>query len=835
MSLLLGEKGANLAEMCKIRLPVPPGFIITTEACNEFLKTGELPEGCGNQIADYIFRLEEESGKKFDDNLAVSVRYGARVSMPGVMESVLNVGFNDKTVENFASRGGEFFAYDSYARLIRTFGIVILGIRPDRFPNTENKKKACQDYKKAIEEEGFLFPQDPKEQVVQCIKGIFRSWNHPKAIDYRKNNDITDKMGTACVVQTMVYGNLKDSGTGVCFSRDPSTGKKRIYGEFISGTQGEDLVSGLVTPRPVEEMSGQFASPYAELKTIATLLENHYRDMQYLEFTVEERILYVLETTSGKRTIQAAVRIAVEMEQEGIIDRKEAIMRINPYDVERMWHRRIDPNVKRTVIAKGVRASPGAAAGEIVFDPEKAIELSRKGKKVILVRKDTSPEDIAGILASEGILTSSGGTTSHASVIARGMGKPCITGADIKIDYKNGIMTAGGATLREGDRITIYGSTGEVMPGEVPTIEPQASEQFRLMLIWCDDISKVKVLVNADTPEDAIKGVGLGAQGIGLCRTEHMFFGDRLPFMQRMILAETEQARNEELKRMIEFQRKDFIEIFRIMGRMPVTIRLLDPPLHEFLPDAEELIQEITKMECSRITEGLAQKQGLLAKIKLLREKNPMLGLRGSRLGILYPEIFDMQVTAIAEAAVETGASVEIMVPLVNSWQEMKFLRERIESTIKKALKGGNINHSVGTMIELPRACIVAGRIAEYADFFSFGTNDLTQTTLGISRDDGENSFFKAYFENHIIEENPFAVLDENGVGELMKMAVRQVSRKKLSMCGEHGGDPKSIEFAHRIGLDYVSCSPYRIPVARLAAAQARIKQGLDSIYGTKI
>ncbi|MBS3054571.1 MAG: pyruvate, phosphate dikinase [Candidatus Aenigmarchaeota archaeon] len=826
---LLGEKGANLAEMTGMGLPVPPGFVVTTDACAYFLRSGRLPEECEEQIRARLPCLEDGTDKKFGEGITVSVRHGSEISMPGIMESVLNAGLNDQNVRIFARQNGEDFAYDSYARFIKTFGIVTLGMPPEKFRASGSKKNDCESFRKTIEAEKRVFPQDPEEQILECIRGIFRSWNSQKAADYRRKSGIGDSAGTACIVQSMVYGNLPGSGTGVCFSRDPSTGKKKIYGEFISGRQGEDLVSGLVTPAPIERMKESFPSAYAEMATIASLLESHYRDLQYMEFTVEKGRLYVLEVAAAKRTPEAAVRAAVEMAEEGLITRQEAIMRADPYEAGSLLQKRIDPAAQKRVIARGTGASPGAASGEIILDPQKAAELTAKGRKVVLVCRDTSPEDMPAMPSCQAVVAAAGGATSHAIVIARGMGIPCITGADIQVDREARTVSTRGISLAEGSVITVDGYTGEIMAGELPMTQPAQSGYFHTLLSWCDSFASMKVFANADTPGDAEKALKAGARGIGLCRTEHMFFGQRLAEMQKMILDEN---KTEALEKMMEFQKRDFIGIFAVMGSLPVTIRLLDPPLHEFLPDSDKLKEEIASLKQER--QDAAEKERMLEKALSLKEKNPMMGLRGCRLGIVFPEIYAMQTKAIIAAAMETGAAPEIMIPLVSSWEEMKEARAIVDRTARDFMARHRkwVNYSVGAMIELPRACITADRIADHAAFFSFGTNDLTQATYGFSRDDAEKKFLNKYLEAGILEENPFLAIDKNGVGALIRIATVAGKRKniRMSVCGEHGGDPESIKFFDSIGLDYVSCSAYRIPVARLAAAQAAInRNGISS------
>ncbi|KXG78502.1 Pyruvate, phosphate dikinase [Fervidicola ferrireducens] len=863
MKNLLGGKGANLAEMMHIGLPVPPGFTVTTEACTRYYQEGgKIPGEVIEQVFEALESLEETTGKKFgssDNPLLVSVRSGAPVSMPGMMDTILNLGLNDATVEGLArSTGDRRFAYDCYRRFIQMFADVVLNVEHERFEeiisSVKNKKginydtdltaedwqEVLESYKNlVVKHTGRQFPQDPKDQLVMAVEAVFRSWNNQRAIVYRKINKIPDDLGTAVNVQAMVFGNMgEDSGTGVAFTRNPSTGEREIYGEFLLNAQGEDVVAGIRTPKNIKELRSIMPDVYKQLEDVCSLLERHYRDMQDIEFTVEKGKLYLLQTRSGKRTAEAAVKIAVDMVKEGLISKEEAVLRVSPEHVTSLLHRRIDPNAKVEVIAKGLPASPGAASGQVVFSPDEAETLGQQGHKVILVRTETTPDDIHGIVMAQGVLTSRGGMTSHAAVVARGMGKPCVCGCEaLSIDYKNEEFRVGELVVKKGDIISIDGSTGKVMLGEVPMIDPVLSEEFRELLKWADEIRRLSVRANADTPQDAKLARDFGAEGIGLCRTEHMFMGqDRLPIVQQMIMATTREERERALEKLLVFQRQDFEGILEAMHDLPVTIRLLDPPLHEFLPDAEELVDEIAQLKAKGDMDGLKEKQEMLKKVKALREFNPMLGLRGCRLGILYPEIYEMQVRAIFQAAcnlAKKGVKVipEVEIPLVSNANELKQLRKLVENVASQVMdeEGVKVEYSIGTMIEIPRACITADEIAEYADFFSFGTNDLTQTTYGFSRDDAEAKFLPQYINQKILQEDPFIVLDRKGVGTLMKTAVELGRKVKenlaVGICGEHGGEPNSIEFCHEIGLDYVSCSPYRVPIARLAAAHAVLKK----------
>jgi len=858
---LLGGKGANLAEMARLGLPVPPGFTITTEVCRYFVKNGEFPDGFEEELEKYLRRLEEVTGKKFGDPrnpLLVSVRSGAKFSMPGMMDTILNIGLNDEIVRTLAeATGDERFAYDAYRRLIQMFGNVVMGIDKNEFEkhleemkekkgvkydselDAEDLKKLVEIYKKVYKEKtGEDFPQDPREQLKRAIIAVFKSWNNPRAITYRRLNNIPDDLGTAANIQTMVFGNLgEDSGTGVGFTRNPATGEDELYGEYLSNAQGEDVVAGIRTPMSLNKLKEEFPEIHEELRKIAKLLEEHYRDVQDFEFTVERGKLYLLQTRDAKRTPLAAVKIAVDMAKEGIITKEEAILRIDPLQIEKLLQPVIDPSVEVHPIARGLPASPGAVSGRVVFSADDAVEKSKE-EPVILVRPETSPDDIHGMHAAVGILTSRGGMTSHAAVVARGMGRPCVVGCEeLQIDETKKEIRIKDQVIREGDWITIDGYTGNVIVGKVPTVEPQIRGELETLLSWADEIRKLGVRANADTPEDARRAREFGAEGIGLCRTEHMFFHpSRIPSVQKMIMAKTPEERREALNEIYEYQRNDFYEIFKEMEGLPVTIRTLDMPLHEFLPKKEDLRVEIEVMRArGEDEEKIREKEKLLRRVEELYEFNPMLGHRGCRLGIVYPEVTEMQVRAIIEAACmlkKEGKTVipEIMIPLVSHVNELKNQKEIVQRIAEEVMKehGVKIEYSVGVMIEVPRAALTADEIAKEAEFFSFGTNDLTQMSFGFSRDD-YGKFIDVYLERKILPEDPFSTLDQKGVGELMKMAVekgRSANPKlKVGICGEHGGDPRSIEFCHRIGLDYVSSSPYRIPVARLAAAQAALKK----------
>ncbi len=865
---LLGGKGANLAEMTRIGLPVPPGFTITTEACIAYAEGGdEFLRGLMGDVMRALHSVEERVGKAFgraENPLLVSVRSGAAVSMPGMMDTILNLGLNDETVEGFAvATGDRRFALDCYRRFIQMFGDVVLKIDHAKFEEILESHKVRRsiehdveldeealwqvvgDYKELVEREtGAVFPSDPSEQLFLAIRAVFRSWDNPRAKIYRQIHKIPDDLGTAVNVQAMVFGNMgADSGTGVVFTRNPSTGEREIYGEYLPKAQGEDVVAGIRTPQPIGKLAEDMPEVYEELLRVCHTLEEHYGDMQDIEFTVEGGRLYLLQTRTGKRSAAAAVKIAHDLVAEGVIDRREALLRVEPEQVARLLHRTVDPSSRTDAIARGLPASPGAACGVAVFDADRAEEIAADGRKVILIRPETTPDDIHGIVASEGVLTSRGGMTCHAAIVARGMGKPCVVGCrEITIDLEGRSFSVGDTVVREGDLISIDGSSGEVMLGEVRLIDPQLTQEFKVLLEWADEIRRLGVRANADTPEDARKSRQFGAEGIGLCRTEHMFMApDRVPVVQEMIMAETEEERRAALDKLLPLQRGDFEAILEAMQGLPVTIRLLDPPLHEFLPNLEELLVDITRMKAAQEAgqtidrELLAEKEDLLRKVRALVEFNPMLGHRGCRLGIVFPEIYEMQVRAIYQATADllergVDARPEVMIPLVGHAAELKILKDMVERVAREVMeeRGVEIPCVVGTMIEIPRACLTADEVAEEAEFFSFGTNDLTQTTFGFSRDDAEAKFLHHYLHQKILEENPFAVLDRDGVGELLRIAVEKGRRTrpdlKVGICGEHGGDPSSIAFCHQIGLDYVSCSPYRVPVARLAAARAALE-----------
>jgi pyruvate, orthophosphate dikinase len=863
MKELLGGKGANLAEMTRIGLPVPYGFTISTQACNAYYEAGKtITSLVESQVLGALSRLEEKMGKKLGDPvdpLLVSVRSGSVFSMPGMMDTILNLGMNDETVAGLAAlTNNPRFAYDSYRRFIQMFSNVVLDINVYYFEQlleetreekgySTDPEMTAEDWKEVIE--GYkgivkkhtrkVFPQDPKEQLFLAINAVFDSWNNQRAIVYRRLNKIPDHLGTAVNIQSMVFGNMgNDSGTGVAFTRNPSTGEHVLYGEYLINAQGEDVVAGIRTPQPIQTLKDEMPDVYKQFAETCKRLEQHYQEMQDIEFTVERGKLFILQTRNGKRTAQAAIRIAVEMVEEGIIDKKTALMRVDPDQLNQLLHRRIDDKYVRTLLAKGLPASPGAATGQVVFDADEAEQLNNDGKKVILVRPETTPDDIHGIVAAQAIVTSRGGMTSHAAVVARGMGKACICGCEpLKIDVKAKQFMVGETLVKYGDVITIDGSTGEIMLGEIPMIEPELSDEFQLLLAWADQERKMGVRANADNPEDARKAFDFGAGGIGLCRTEHMFMDlKRIPTVQKMILAETYSERKEALDQLLPMQQGDFEGIFEEMKGYPVTIRLLDPPLHEFLPDKEELLVEVTKLQIlNPASPKLKEKEMLLKKVRQLDEYNPMLGHRGCRLGMIHPEIYEMQAKAIFYAAAklsDKGIEVqpEIMIPLVGHVNELKQMRQLVIDAAEKVQKetGKEFHYTIGTMIEIPRAALTADQIAEEADFFSFGTNDLTQTTFGYSRDDAEGKFLQAYIENKVLPENPFAVLDQEGVGKLVEQGVRlgrgTKPDLKTGICGEHGGEKTSIDFCYKTGLDYVSCSPYRVPLARLAAAQATIR-----------
>jgi pyruvate,orthophosphate dikinase len=839
---LLGGKGIGLAEMTQLGIPVPAGFTVTTDACRAYLAAGsDVPEGLDREIEERITALEERAGKRFGDPkspLLVSVRSGAAVSMPGMMDSILNLGLNDAAAEGLAAATGDTrFALDLYRRLIQMYGEVVAGVDGHRFEQALTDLKAArgvdqdvdltpddlrelvETYKGIYEEgTGEPFPQDASEQLRRAYRAVFDSWNSPRAQVYRRTYDIPDDLGTAVNVVEMVFGNRgESSGTGVCFTRDPATGERRLYGEFLSNAQGEDVVAGIRTPEPIESMREKMPAAFDQLVETLERLEAHYRDLQDIEFTVEEGRLYLLQTRTGKRTASAALRVAVEMVDEGLISRDEAVARIDPGQLDQLLHPMIDPSASVEVATRGLNASPGAASGAIVLDSDTAEERGKAGEDVILVRWETTPDDIHGLIHARGVLTAHGGMTSHAAVVARGMGKPCVAGCEgLSIDYKAGTVKIGESELSAGDVITIDGGTGDVIIGSVPLVPPAIDENFGTILSWADDLRRLRVRANADTPEDAVKAREFGAEGIGLCRTEHMFMAeDRLPIVREMILARDEEERRAALEKLLPLQQGDFEGIFAAMAGFPVTIRLLDPPLHEFLPPIEE-----------------ATSDAMRDRIRQLHESNPMLGTRGCRLGLQFPEIYEMQVRAIVRAARAVAERrgeaplVEIMHPLVGFREELARLRELTE---RVAAEEPTVEYLCGTMIELPRAALRADEIAEEADFFSFGTNDLTQTALGFSRDDAEGKFLTFYLEHGILERNPFEVLDEDGVGDLMRIAVERGRGAKpgikLGICGEHGGEPRSVAFCHGLGLDYVSCSPFRVPLARLAAAQAALAE----------
>jgi pyruvate,orthophosphate dikinase len=863
MKEILGGKGANIAEMTRIGLPVPYGFTISTQACNSYYEAGkEIQNEMKAEVLESLRRLEERTGKKLGDTLnplLVSVRSGSVFSMPGMMDTVLNLGMNDQTVEAIARlTNNPRFAYDSYRRFIQMFCNVVLevdvfffeqylekireqnGYHSDPELTAEDWKEVIAGYKEIVKKHtGNEFPQDSMEQLFLAINAVFDSWNNQRAIVYRRLNKIPSHHGTAVNIQSMVFGNMgEDSGTGVAFTRDPSTGESVLYGEYLINAQGEDVVAGIRTPHPIHALKNDMPNVFEEFTGMCRRLESHYKDMQDIEFTVERGQLFILQTRNGKRTAQAAIRTAVEMVEEGIIDRKEAILRVEPEQLNQLLHRRLDDTYERHTLAKGLPASPGAATGQVVFDPDEAERLSHTGKKVILVRPETTPDDIHGIIASEGVVTSRGGMTSHAAVVARGMGKACICGCEpLKIDVKQKQFRIGDTVVNHLDTITMDGGTGEIMLGEIPMIDPQLSDEFELLLSWADEERTLGVRANADNPEDTKKALEFGASGIGLCRTEHMFMdAKRIPIVQEMILSETYEERKDALDKLLPMQQDDFEGIFEVMQGYPVTIRLLDPPLHEFLPDKEHLIVEVSKLQITDPESSeLKEKEFLLKRVRQLDESNPMLGHRGCRLGIIYPEIYKMQAEAIFYAATELvkkGIDVrpEIMIPLVGHVNELKLMRQLVMDTAVqiKEETGMYIDFTIGTMIEIPRAALTADEIAEEADFFSFGTNDLTQTTFGFSRDDAEGKFLKTYIDENVLTDNPFAVLDQEGVGKLIKMGVKLGRQTKPALktgiCGEHGGEKSSIEFCYREGLDYVSCSPYRVPLARLAAAQATIQ-----------
>ncbi|OEG62535.1 MAG: pyruvate, phosphate dikinase [Halanaerobium sp. MDAL1] len=857
MKSLLGGKGANLAEMSKIGLPVPPGFTITTEACIHYIEIGEkLEDSLKESIFEHLSDLEDAIGKDFgdvNDPLLVSVRSGAVISMPGMMDTILNLGLNDKSVEGLAKKtSNPRFAYDSYRRLIQMFGNVVLGIPGYEFDNYLERKKEkknydndtdltvddlkdiIKDFKALIKNRKDIeFPQKPEEQLLMAIKAVFSSWNNNRAISYRNHNDIPHDLGTAVNVQTMVFGNIGDnSGTGVAFTRNPATGENKVFGEFLLNAQGEDVVAGIRTPKNISELKDLMPEVYEEFMEVTETLEQHYKDMQDIEFTIQEGDLFLLQTRTGKRTADAAINIAVDMEEEGLIDKETAIMRIDPEDISQLLHPNFkeDELEKADLLATGLAASPGAAIGKIYFNSEDAAEAAADGEDVILVRKETSPEDIEGMVKSNGILTSRGGMTSHAAVVARGMGKCCVAGAgDIQVDESTRQFFVDDRVFNEGDYISLNGSTGEVYAGIVETTDAHLTDNFKMLMEWSDEYRDMGVYTNADTPNDAQVAVDFGAEGIGLCRTEHMFFdSERIMSVREMIVADSKKKRKKALDKLFPYQKEDFKGIFKVMQDMNVTVRLLDPPLHEFLPQNERDIKNLAG-ELSISVEELRRT------ISDLEEMNPMLGHRGCRLGISYPEIYEMQVKAIISAAIEVkeedgyDVKADIMIPLVGTDKELEIIREKSEKVAAGLLDNTDteINYTIGTMIEIPRAALLADRIAKFADFFSFGTNDLTQMTYGFSRDDA-GKFISEYLDQEIFAKDPFQVLDQDGVGKLIENTVKlgreEKPELKIGICGEHGGEPSSIEFCHKNNLNYVSCSPYRVPIARLAAAQSAIK-----------
>lgn len=864
MKYVLGGKGANLAEMTNLGLPVPPGFTITTGACNVFSQTGAYPDGLKAKIDKYLTELEVKTGKKLgdiNDPLLVSVRSGAPFSMPGMMDTVLNLGLNDKSVQGLIAQTGDArFAYDSYRRFIQMLGKVVMKIDGQLFEDAIKAEKAEKGAKHDIDltaddlqelivvfknivrdSAGRDFPEEPRQQLELAIDAVFESWNNKRAQDYRRLYKIPDTLGTAVNVQTMVFGNKgPTSGTGVAFTRDAATGENVSYGDYLINAQGEDVVAGIRHTEPISNLENELPEAYGDLMRTLDILEKHYRDMCDTEFTIEQGKLYMLQTRIGKRTAAAALKIAVDMVNEGLINKSEAVMRIEPGQLDQLLHPRFDPDAEVKVLATGLNASPGAAVGKVVFDADVAEDMGNKGEQVILTRWETTPDDLHGMIAAQGILTSHGGKTSHAAVVARGMGKPCVAGcAVLEIDTEKKTAQVDGTTLREGDVVSIDGTTGRVVAGPVSLVPPTPTPEFDTILGWADEVRRLGVRANADTPDDAAKAREFGAEGIGLARTEHMFLGDRLPIVQKMILGSDEE-KLQALDELMVVQKKDFIGILEAMDGLPVTIRLLDPPLHEFLPGLIELEVEVAKMECTRADAAeLEEKQALLRRVQMMSEANPMLGLRGCRLGIVNPEIYKMQVRAIMEAAVELKNAgknpvVEIMIPLVSLKAELRVLKAEAEAVCDEVIQkaGTSVDYKIGTMIELPRAALTADEIAEYAEFFSFGTNDLTQTTFGFSRDDIEGKFLARYLDRKIMTSNPFETVD-SGVLKLVDIAC-DLGRKtnpsiKLGVCGEHGGDPASVKHFNEIGLSYVSCSPYRVPLARLAAAQAAVEEAAKS------
>jgi pyruvate, orthophosphate dikinase len=874
---LLGGKGAGLCEMTRAGLPVPPGLVVTTEACNAFFENGkQFPEGLWDQVTEGLRAIEKKVGKRFGDPgnpLLVSVRSGAAFSMPGMMDTVLNLGLNEVTVQGLAAQTGNLrFALDAYRRFASLFGEIVMGVAHEKFERVMDRFKAqttggkdtdlktddLRDIiaaeKQIILAEQHAIPEDPYEQLRVAIAAVFNSWMGRRAVDYRRINRIPDSLGTAVNVQAMVFGNMgEESGTGVAFTRNPSTGEKQLYGEYLLNAQGEDVVAGIRTPHPISELRKELPQVYTQFASIAELLEKHYRDMQDVEFTIERGKLWMLQTRTGKRSGAAAVRIAVEMAQEKLIDRGMAIQRVSPEQIDQLLHPTVDPKTNAPVLAVGLPASPGAAQGKVVFSPDEAEELAREGAKLVLVRQETSPDDFHGMVAAQAIVTARGGMTSHAAVVARGMGKTCVSGANaLEIDYGQQQFTVNGTVVTKGDWITVDGSTGRIFLGQVPTVQPTLRSDFHELMSWADKFRKLRIRANADTPRDAKVARQFGAEGIGLCRTEHMFFGDqRLAAMREMILSEGAGAREKALEKLLPLQRGDFCGIFREMAGLPVTIRLLDPPLHEFLPSVDDLLSELAELKMAvrlattladmdKLLDEIDEKRRLLRQVIRTRESNPMLGFRGCRLGLLFPEVTRMQCRAIFEAACQVQGerkkvTLEIMVPLVSLSEELRQQREVIDEVAKQVMgeQGMTVEYLVGTMIELPRAALMAESIAAHADFFSFGTNDLTQTTFGLSRDDS-GRFLPTYIERRILPDDPFQMLDREGVGQLVRIGSERGRAAKpdlkIGICGEHGGDPSSIAFCQEINLDYVSCSPFRLPVARLAAAQAALAvKSIDS------
>lgn len=863
MRELLGGKGANLAEMTNIGLPVPPGLTITTKTCMEYIDNGnKMPDGLMEEVKNALKDVEKQTNKKFGDKdnpLLLSVRSGAQVSMPGMMETILNLGLNDKTIVGLINlTQNERFAYDSYRRFLTMFGSVVLEIDRQKFEEDLSKikeeenvsldaevsadglKKLIPIYKNLIKKEkGIEFPQDPYKQLEMAIEAVFKSWNIPRAIAYRTHYHIDHRLGTGVNVQTMVFGNMgDDSATGVSFTRNPSNGENEFYGEYLTNAQGEDVVAGIRTPKPISELKNEMSEIYNQYVEIAKKLESYYKDVQDMEFTIEKGKLYILQTRNGKRTAKAAVKIACDMVKEGLINKEKAIMLVDANQLYQLLLKAFDEKTKKEakIIAKGLAASPGAASGKIVFDTEEAAMRGEAGEKVILVRVETCPDDIHGMICSQGVLTLRGGMTSHAAVVAKGMGKPCVAGCeDLNIDLKNEILTTkDGKVYNKNEIISMDGSTGEIMEGEIKTVEPKMDDDFNTFFAWVDEIREMEVRANADTPKDVENALKYGAKGVGLCRTEHMFMDpNRLPWVQKMIIAKNKEEREEALNHLLPMQQEDFYNMFKALGEFPMTIRLLDPPLHEFLPSKDELIEKVATKKAKN--EDFKADEKMLGIVENLSESNPMMGLRGCRLGLLYPEINEMQVKAIIQAAIDAkkeGVDVkpEIMVPLVGTVNELKEARKIIEQTANEVMQknGVKIEYKVGTMIEIPRAAVTADEIALEAEFFSFGTNDLTQMTFGFSRDDAEGKFMNAYLTKGILPNNPFERLDQTGVGCLMKIALDKALEVKPDLkrgiCGEHGGDPSSVKFCYKLGLNYVSCSPFRLPQARLAAAQAVIE-----------